>query len=451
MEIGDIPNKTNLKITLKEKKSSRYQRKIESSESFLKLIKKNPMSDAVIDEVKKRQIRVGDKWLTDFASCNYLGLDVHPEVMASVGDHIEELSTYPGQSRLLGSPYLYEEIEKKIIELTGLPDCILMPSITLTHLFALPILAEEGDLFLDKRAHKTIYDGCMRATLYGATIVSFGHNDCDDLEKKLKESTAKRKLICVDGVYSMHGYAAKVNRMLELAEKYDAYLYIDDAHGFGVLGERAEDELSPFGKKGNGVIKHFNKKYERVIYIAGLSKAYSGLLGFIGCTTETKEFLKIAIDPYLYSGPAPVAALSTLMKSFEVNEKEGDKIRAHLYTISKNLEKGIEENGWKNENSTGFPVYRLTMENADDVHFAGKFLYEHGVYVTLAPYPLVPKHEAGFRIQLTAANTQAEVDHLLETLKELDKHVKMQRLEQSPSLSIKIQNFEPKTKTSNSS
>lgn len=440
MEIGQIPEKINLKISLDTKQPSRYERKISSSRSFLELIKKNPMTDAVIDEIKKRQIKVKGKWLTDFASCNYLGFDVHPEIMASVSDHIKELSLYPGQSRLLGSPYLYEKIEEEVIKLTGLEDCIMMPNITLTHLFALPILAEEGDLFIDKRAHKTIYDGCMRATQYGASIISFAHNDCDDLEEKLKKSHAKKKLICVDGVYSMHGYTAKVPKMLELAEKYDAYLYIDDAHGFGVLGERGTDELSEFGKNGSGVIKYFNSSYQRVIYIAGLSKSYSGLLGFLGCKSENKDFLKVSIDPYLYSGPAPISILSCLLKSFEVNRQEGNEIRAYLYKISKNLEREIERMGWRNENHTGFPVYRMTLENAEDVDFAGEFLYEHGVYVTLAPYPLVPKNEAGFRIQLTAANTEKEIEHLMEVLKELDKRVRIQRSDHS--LAIKIHSFE---------
>ena len=447
MESVDLPQTTTLKIKLRDDQPSRYQRKIDSSREFLSLIKKNPMSDAVIRQVKKRKIRVGSKWLTDFASCNYLGFDVHPEVMASVGDHIDQLSTYPGQSRLLGSPYLYEQIEEEVKKLTGLPDCILMPSITLTHLFALPILAEEGDLFLDKRAHKTIYDGCVRATHYGANMASFQHNDCNDLEEKLKQSTAKRKLICVDGVYSMHGYTAAVPRMLELCEQYDAYLYIDDAHGFGVLGERAEDELCAFGKKGSGSIQYFAKTYDRVIYIAGLSKAYSSLVGFIGCTPETKDFLKVSIDPYLYSGPAPIAALSCLVKSFAINAREGDEIRKHLYDLSKRFEQGIDQLGLRNENHTGFPVYRLTMQAAEQVHFVGQFLYDHGLYVTLAPYPLVPRHEAGFRIQLTAANTLQEVEYLLETLKKLHKQAKMQMSSPS-SLHVKLNSIEVKTKRS---
>lgn len=445
MEIGELPQK--LKVNLTAKTSTRYQRKIESSQTFLELIKRNPMSDAVILEVKKRKIRVKDKWLIDFASCNYLGFDVHPEVMASVSDHIEELSTYPGQSRLLGSPYLYEQIEQEVIKLTGLPDCIIMPNITLTHLFALPILAEQGDLFLDKRAHKTIYDGCMRATQYGANIISFAHNDCDDLEKKLKESTAKKKLICVDGVYSMHGYTAAVPKMLELAEKYDAYLYIDDAHGFGVLGERGADELSEFGKSGGGTIKYFEKGYDRVIYIAGLSKSYSSLVGFIGCTPETKDFLKVSIDPYLYSGPAPISALSCLIKSFEINRREGDGIRKHLYDISKQLEKSIDEAGWKNENHTGFPVYRLTLEDADQIDFVGEFLHHHGIYVTLAPYPLVPRHEAGFRIQLTAANTKEEVEQLMDVLKKLDTKAKIQKKETPSTIKVNFSSLEVKNKT----
>jgi len=117
--------------------------------------------------------------------------------------------------------------------------------------------------------------------------------------------------------------------------------------------------------------------------------------------------------------------------------------------MSKQVEQAIDSMQLKNVNHTGFPVYRLSMENPEDVHFAGQFLYDHGIYVTLAPYPLVPRHEAGFRIQLTAANTQEEVDHLLETLKLLDKHVRIQRNEESSPLSVTIQNVETKTNLAN--
>lgn len=406
---------------------TKYQKKIESYDTFLALITKNPMSDAVIEEVKKRKIRVGDKWLIDFASCNYLGFDVDPEVMASVTDHIEELSTYPGQSRLLGSPYLYEKIEQEIIDLTGVESCIALPSITLTHIYSIPFLAAEGDIFLDKRAHKTMYDGCSRAREFGAVLKSFEHNDPDHLEEQLKQSTAKNKMICVDGVYSMHGYPADVPRILELARKYDAWLYIDDAHGFGVIGERGDDELCPFGKKGNGVIRYFNESYDKVIMIGSLSKAYSALLGFIACPKELTMKLKIAIESYLYSGPAPIPALSALLKSFEINRQRGDEIRAHLYKISKYLDESLAKLGYRNENHTGFPVYRVTIENADDIHAIGEYLYDNGIYVTLAPYPLVPKHEVGFRIQLTAANTQEEVEYLVEVLRQLGEKFAIQK------------------------
>lgn len=444
----DQANKNQtLKVNLNynQNSSSRYKRKLQATKAFLELIKKNPMSDAVIQEVKKRKIRVNNRWLIDFASCNYLGFDVHPEVMASVSDHVKELTTYPGQSRLLGSPYLYEKIEEEVIKVSGLEDCIIFPSLSLTHPFAIPILAEEGDLFLDKRAHKTIYDGCMRATQYGATMISFQHNDCDDLEEKLKQSTAKKKLICVDGVYGMDGYTTPLNEMLKLCEIYDAYLYMDDAHGFGILGERAPDELCPYGKGGGGIVKYYGKSYDRIIFSAVLSKAYSGLVGFMGCTKAMKDFLKISIDPYLYSGPAPIPVLSCLLKSFEINAREGDQIRAHLYNLCYKLEAALTELKFRNVNHTRFPVYRLTMEDIDQVHFAGQFLYDQGIYVTLAPYPLVPRHEAGFRIQLTAANTMEEVDHLIATLKKLEKHAPIQK-ESESGLIVKIKEVEIKSK-----
>ena len=129
----------------------------------------HPMMDAVIDEQRGRQIRVGDQWLADFASCNYLGFDLDEEIIAKVPEHLAQWGTHPSWSRLLGSPRLYPEIEEQMTELLDCEDVLLLPTITLIHSSVIPILAGHGTIFLDGRAHKTIYDGCMYATSHGAT------------------------------------------------------------------------------------------------------------------------------------------------------------------------------------------------------------------------------------------------------------------------------------------
>src|SRR5215813_5874062 len=128
------------------------------------------MMDAVIDEIDGRRIRIGDHWLSDFASCNYLGFDLEPEIMDSISRYVRRWGTHPSWSRLLGSPVLYEQIEERLTELTGAEDTLVLPTITLIHLSVIPVLAAGGTIFVDRRAHKTIWEGCQFAGIRGATI-----------------------------------------------------------------------------------------------------------------------------------------------------------------------------------------------------------------------------------------------------------------------------------------
>src|SRR5438067_614467 len=277
------------------------------------LERSNPMTDAVVDEIDGRMIRIGDQWLADFASCNYLGFDLDREIIDSVLPALERWGTHPSWSRLLGSPVLYEQIEERLAELVGAEDVLVLPTITLIHMSVIPVLAGDGTIYVDRRAHKTIYEGAQFAAAHGATVKRFRHDDLDDLERLLKENGKAPRLICVDGVNSMTGNAADIEAMARLARAHDALLYVDDAHGFGVIGERSSTEPSPYGLRGNGIVKHVGESYDHVLFVAGLSKAYS----------------------------------------------------------------------------------------------------------SLAAYPLVPRNEVGFRIQITAANTQAEIERLVDVLGKL--------------------------------
>ena len=147
----------------------------------------HPMMDAVIDEIDGRMIRVGDQWLADFASCNYLGFDLDPEIIDRVPAFLEQWGTHPSWSRLLGSPVLYEEIEERLTELLGSEDSLVLPTITHIHMSVIPLLAASGTIFLDARAHKTIYDGCQIAKARGAAVRRFRFEDPDHLDSLLSQ------------------------------------------------------------------------------------------------------------------------------------------------------------------------------------------------------------------------------------------------------------------------
>jgi 8-amino-7-oxononanoate synthase len=194
------------------------ERWIRSTEDLARLQYGHRMVDAVIDEIDGRDIRIGDRWLTDYASCNYLGFDLDEEIIQAVPDYLARWGTHPSWSRLLGSPVLYEEIEERLTDLLGCEDSLLLPTITHIHMSVIPVLAGGGTLFLDRRAHKTIYDGCATAAARGAAVERFGHEDLDELEALLTSGHWRRPgMICIDGVNSMTGNAPDLARRLRRA------------------------------------------------------------------------------------------------------------------------------------------------------------------------------------------------------------------------------------------
>jgi 8-amino-7-oxononanoate synthase len=379
----------------------------------------HPMMDAVIEEVDGRMIRVGDQWLADFASCNYLGFDLDREIIERVPTFLDQWGTHPSWSRLLGSPVLYEEIEERLTELLGAEDSLVLPTITHIHMSVIPLLAASGTIFLDARAHKTIYDGCQIAKARGAAVRRFRFEDPEHLDSLLSQERDPTRLVCLDGVNSMTGNAPDLVAFAEVARRHGALLYVDDAHGFGVIGERTPLEPCPYGVRGNSIVRHAGESYENVVLVGGFSKAYSSLLAFIACPTDVKDLLKVAAPPYLYSGPSPVASLATVLAGFDVNDARGDVLRARLWHVSDRVLTALRVLGVDTPNRSGLPIVEVPLRDHRRIDAVGRFLFDHGVYVTLAAYPLVPKDEVGFRIQLTAANTDDEVDSLIDALEAL--------------------------------
>jgi 7-keto-8-aminopelargonate synthetase-like enzyme len=223
----------------------------------------------------------------------------------------------------------------------------------------------------------------------------------------------------MDGVNSMTGNTPDVRDFARLAREHEALLYIDDAHGFGVVGERRPDETSPYGMRGNGVVRHFGETYDDIVFVSGLSKSYSSLLAFVSCSGKLKDGLKVVAPPYLYSGPSPIASLATTLMGLKVNAERGDEIRTDLYRKTKRVLDQVASLGIATPNNSGFPIIEIPLANPEDIDDVGRYLFDRGVYVTLAAYPLVPRNEVGFRVQLTAANTDEQIDLLNDVLAEL--------------------------------
>ena len=322
------------------------ERWIRSTGDLVRLLYSHRMLDAVIAEIDGRQFRVGDRWLTDYASCNYLGLELDQEIIDAVLEYLRRWGMHPSWSRLLGSPVLYEEIEDRLTSLLGCEDSLVLPTITHIHMSVIAVLAGGGTLSLDSRAHKTIYGGCALSEARGAMIKRFAHNNLNWLEALLREGSWRRPgMICIDGVNSMTGNAPDLAAVAALAREHDGILYVDDAHGFGVVGERSAGEPCDYRVRGNSIVRHAAESYENIIVVGGFSKAYSSLLAFIACSTAVKQVLKTAASPYFCSGPSPVASFATVLEVLRVNDVRGDRLRAKLHRLTGRVLDRVRELG----------------------------------------------------------------------------------------------------------
>lgn len=374
-------------------------------------------------EIKGRQIRVSeDHWVTDFASCNYLGYDLDPSIKVNVDDEIARWGVHPSWCRLVASPQIYADLENRLAKLVGTEATLILPTVTLISIGIIPaLIGKTGVMFLDKSGHETMYEGCKIARDSGATLKSFKQGDFETLEKLLAEHKDNpRKMILVDGVYSMTGDYADIKSLQDLAKKYDAILYIDDAHGFGVVGENP-DENCPFGYKGNGIVKYAGCDYENILYVGGCSKAYSSLAAFIACSAKMKTFLQAFATPYDLSGPCPTASLATLWKGLDVNEERGDAYRKKLWDLTHRGINGLRQLGFEVVNTSGFPIVSVKIGDTEKLIETANFMFDAGMMATICPYPMVIKGEEVHRLTFTAANTSEDVTKLLDTFAQMKK------------------------------
>src|SRR5262249_52303643 len=220
---------------------------LEGEDDLQQLALEIPQVFVIAERQEGRKILAGGRWRLDFASCNYLGLDFHPEVIAAIPPALAEWGVHPSWTRAVASPRLYDELERELAAFVGAPAVLVFPSISLLHLGVLPHLAgPDGVIFKDAEAHHSIHEGCLRAQANGAEWQAFPHGDADELEKRLARCRPGRtKIIATDGVYSMGSSHPPLPEYARLAKQYNALLYVDDARGLGVGGEGPDAASAP--------------------------------------------------------------------------------------------------------------------------------------------------------------------------------------------------------------
>jgi acyl-CoA synthetase (AMP-forming)/AMP-acid ligase II/7-keto-8-aminopelargonate synthetase-like enzyme/acyl carrier protein len=373
-----------------------------------------------VTKQQNRQVFIDGRWICDFASCNYLGLDLHPQVQQAIAPAICEWGTHPSWTRAVASPDLYRILEEALSDLLKAPDVLVFPALTLLHMGVIPMLAgKEGVIFIDNSAHRSVSEACRLARQDGAKVINYKHNDLDDLRYKLERyADAPVKLIAIDGVYSMSADYPDLPSYVKLAKQFDATIYVDDAHGFGMVGENPTPEM-PYGQMGNGIVNYFGLRYaeDRIVYCAGLSKAFSSFGAFVTCTdVQMKRNLSTAWTA-IFSGPSPVASLASAIAGLEVNQKEGDVLRQRIYYLTQKLVITAREIGFEVDSHGYFPIVSVVVGSVESVIAACKTLWEYGILITPGIFPAVPYNRSILRFSITAANTEIEIDQALDALR----------------------------------
>lgn len=386
---------------------------------LFEVLTKSRQYNVRIASVEKRiLVDIHGHKLLDFASCNYLSFDQEQDALLPGGlAAVSEFGLHTSRARLMGYHELFSQVETKLSRFLGVDDSILFPNTTLAHIGIIPALMARGDMiFLDKSAHATMYQAAQMARDQGSGLVSFRQGDMQTLTRLLDEHRgARRKLICVDGVYSMTGDYAVINELVPLAKEHDALLYVDDAHGFGFVGESPSESM-PYGLHGNGIINHFGSDFDNVMYVAGTAKNFGAAAAVVGVTSKMKEFLMAYARPLDYTHPSTPFGLGILRSALDLQMRTGGVRRKKVYNLTRALVDTLRGEGLAVVNDTYFPIVSvLTGETAGLIE-ASRRLHEDGIFLTSCPYPTMPKGQEALRITITSNHEIEQIEYLLSKL-----------------------------------
>jgi 8-amino-7-oxononanoate synthase len=361
----------------------------------------------LLDSPQAEHIIANDTHFLSFCSNDYLGLANCPELIAAMQKAAGDSGVGSGASNLItGHHRFHDALEKQLAKFVEMPAALLFSTGYMANIGVIGALMGRHDaIFADKLNHACLNEG---AYLSRAAFHRFAHNDVIALEKLLKESTANHKLIAADAVFSMDGDIAPLAEYLALCEKYDAYLYIDDAHGFGVLGEH-----------GKGSLSHLKLKSPRIIMMATLGKAAGVAGAFVAGEQVVIDYLIQKANSYVYSTPAPPALSATLSAAVTLIEN-GNDLRAHLRILISILKANLDLKNWQLLPSDT-AVQPLVIGGNREALALSEHLQAQGILLPAIRPPTVPMNTARLRISLSAAHSVDDVLRLANAINEAEK------------------------------
>lgn len=350
-------------------------------------------------------IVVDGKEYLSFCSNDYLGLANHPQLIAALQQGSARHGVGAGAAHLVsGHTQPHEQLEHALADFAGKPAALLFSTGYMANLGVVQALVGKGDtVFADKLNHASLNDAMQ---LSRAHVKRYRHNDIAQLKSLLEQSASGRKLIVTDAVFSMDGDLARLPEMLALCEQHEAWMLVDDAHGFGVLGER-----------GRGTLSYYGLESSRIILMGTLGKAAGVFGAFVAAEQVVIDTLVNHAHSYVYTTATPPALASALLESLQLIE-HGGELRAHLQGLIARLRSGLRDLPWKLMSSDTAIQPLLVGDNLAALELSDA-LRERGIWVAAIRPPTVPQGTARLRITLSAAHTATDVTRLIETLHEL--------------------------------
>jgi len=354
-----------------------------------------------VDSCQGALISIQGRPFINFASNNYLGLAQRGEVREAAEQAIRDFGWGSGASRLMsGTHRLHEELEARLATLKRTEAALLFPSGYAANVGALPALSDERTRILsDELNHASLIDGIRLAR---GEVTIYPHADTEALEAALAQQEDKA-LVVSDGVFSMDGDVAPLREMVTAVERQGGVLYLDDAHGTGVLGT-----------EGRGTSEHFGVSSASLLQMGTLSKALGGIGGFIAGDRDVIAYLRSRARSFIFSTALPAPACAAGIAALEILEREGGHLRDRLDRLCRYLAVGLERLGLVADPMTPiFPVHAGSVERCVRVSAE---LRNQGIFGPAIRPPTVPAEACRIRISLTADHEASHVDRLLDVL-----------------------------------
>ncbi len=363
-----------------------------------------------IDSAQGAWLTVDGKRVLNFCSNNYLGLANDDRLREAAKTAIDRYGVGPAAVRTIaGTLTLHQKLEERLAQFKGVPATISFQSGFTANLGTISALVGKEDvIFSDELNHASIIDGCR---LSGARIIRYAHNDAQSLDDQIKQATGyRRALVITDGVFSMDGDIAPLPQLVEVTQRHNLLLMVDDAHGEGVLG-----------RGGRGIVDHYGLHGRVDIEIGTLSKAFGVVGGYVAAPVEIVEWLRQRGRPFLFSSAVTAADAAACLAAVDILETSTDRVDK-LWENTRYFKGEMKRLGFDTGRSET-PITPVMLGEAELAQRFSRQLFEHGVFAMSIGFPTVPRGKARIRVMISASHERADLDRGLEAFARVGKEL----------------------------